>query len=67
MELRADVAAILSVESKDEGGKSRDARLTIVKNRHGRRGTVHFLYKLAFDTFADTASQFIGYVDTRES
>jgi len=67
IEYGADVAAIMKVEKEDDSGVTRDIQLAVVKNRHGRRGAVDLFYKMAFDSFEDTTSKFISYVDTVES
>ena len=62
IEYGADIGAILSVESEDEGA-ARRITLNIIKNRNGRRGKVEMTYDMTHDHFEETSQGYSSYLE----
>ena len=63
IEYGADIAAILTVQSESEDKTERTVKLSIIKNRNGRRGYVGLAYHTTRDQFEETDQGELGYLE----
>ena len=63
IEYGADIAAILTVQSESEDKTERTVKLSVIKNRNGRRGYVGLAYHTTRDQFEETDQGELGYLE----
>ena len=64
IEYGTDIAAVLTVEDETDEGKERNVKLSIIKNRNGRRGKISFKYHTEYDYFEEMSDfEYIKYTE----